>query len=250
MSTNEHQFQIFNWAFVFICIYLYLFVIISPVLAQERVESTNYRIIFPNLNSGAGIPTSTNYSLNTTLGQTGPGEYSSSGYRVKAGFQYISSIIPFSFTVSDIQKNFGSITPNSPSTSTSTLTVSAGGAGGYSIKASENNPLMTADSSDIIIDTLCDTTCSETTAGVWTSASKYGFGFNMTGDDVPADFTDATYFRQFADRSNTESPAVIMTSANVGRSRTATITYKVNIGTGQPSGTYRNVIMYTAIPSY
>jgi hypothetical protein len=229
---------------------MYFVLCTFPARGQERVESTNYRIIFPNLNSGAGIPTSTNYSLNTTLGQTGPGEYSSSGYRVKAGFQYISSIIPFSFSVSDIQKNFGSITPNSPSTSTSTLTVSAGGAGGYSIKASENNPLMTADSSDIVIDTLCDTTCSETAAAVWTSASKYGFGFNMSGDDVPADFTDATYFRQFADRSNTESPAVIMTSANVGRSRTATITYKVNIGTGQPSGTYRNVIMYTAIPSY
>jgi hypothetical protein len=224
--------------------------VLNPIFGQERVESTNYRIIFPNLNSGAGIPTSTNYSLNTTLGQTGPGEYSSAGYRVKAGFQYINSIIPFSFTVSDLQKNFGTLTPNTPSTSTSTLTVSAGGAGGYSVKASENNPLMTADSSDVIIDTLCDTTCSETTAGVWTSASKYGFGFNMTGDDISADFTNSTYFRQFADRNNAESAKTIMTSANVGRSRTATITYKLNVSTVQPAGTYRNVIMYTAIPSY
>lgn len=221
-----------------------------PIFAQERVESTNYRIIFPNLNSGAGIPTSTNYSLNSTLGQTGPGEYSSSGYKVRAGFQYINSIIPFSFTVSDIQKNFGTLTPNTPSTSTSTITVSAGGAGGYSVKASENNPLMTADSADIIIDTLCDTTCSETTAGVWTSASKYGFGFNMTGDDIPGDFTDSTYYRQFADRSNSEIAQIIMSSGNVGRSRTSTITYKMNIGTTQPAGIYRNVIMYTAIPSY
>ena len=149
-----------------------------------------------------------------------------------------------------MQKNFGTLTPNTPSTSTSTLTVSAGGAGGYSVKASENNPLMTADSADIIIDTLCDATCSETTAGVWTSASKYGFGFNMTGDDIDSDFTDSTYFRQFADRSNAESAQTIMTSANVGRSRTATITYKLNISTLQPAGTYRNVIMYTAIPSY
>ncbi len=109
---------------------------------------------------------------------------------------------------------------------------------------------MTADSSDVIIDTLCDTTCSETTAGVWTSASKYGFGFNMTGDDISADFTNSTYFRQFADRSNAESAKTIMTSANVGRSRTATITYKLNVSTVQPAGTYRNVIMYTAIPSY
>ena len=132
--------------------------------AQERIESPNYRIIFPNFNSGAGIPTSTNYNLNTTIGQNAPGLYSSAGYRVKAGFQYINSIIPFSFSVSDIQKNFGTLTPQTPSTTTSTLIVSAGGAGGYLVKASENHPLQTSNASDSIIDTLCDTTCSESTA--------------------------------------------------------------------------------------
>ncbi len=229
---------------------LYLVLSTFSVYAQERVESANYRIIFPNFNSGAGIPTSSNYRLNTTLGQTGPGEYSSTGYRVKAGFQYINSIIPFSFSISDIQKNFGTLSPNTPVTTTSTIVVSAGGAGGYSVKASENNPLKTRTGSGTIIDTLCDTTCSETAAAVWTSSAKYGFGFNMTGDDVSTDFTNSTYYRQFADRSNTESPATIMTSGNVGRSRTATITYKVNIGTGQPSGVYQNVITFIAIPSY
>lgn len=220
------------------------------VLAQERVESTNYRIIFPNFNSGAGVPTSTNYELNTTLGQTGPGLYSSTGYRVKAGFQYINSIIPFSFSISDIQKNFGTLTPNSPSTSTSTLVVSSGGASGYSVKVAENNPLKTGDGLSTIIDTLCDTTCSETTAASWTSTTKYGFGFNMSGDDVPTDFTNANYFRQFADTSLGENPATIMTSNNVGRAKTATITYKVNISDVQDAGNYQNVLKFTAIPGY
>ena len=227
-----------------------MYFVLSTVHGQERIESPNYRIIFPNLNSGAGVPTSTNYNLNTTLGQTGPGEYSSTGYKVKAGFQYINSIIPFSFSISDIQKNFGTLTPTSPSTSSSTIVVSAGGAGGYSVKASENHPMQTSDASDSIIDTLCDTTCSETSAAVWTSTTKYGFGFNMSGNDVPADFVGATYYRQFADRSNSEAQAVIMSSANVGASRTATITYKVNVSSFQPAGVYQNVIMFTAIPSY
>ena len=218
--------------------------------AQERIESPNFRIIFPNLNSGAGIPTSTNYKLNTTIGQTGPGEYSSAGYRVKAGFQYIKSIIAFSFSISDIQKNFGTLTPQTPSTSTSTIIISAGGAGGYSVKASENNPMKTINGANTIIYTLCDTTCSETAAAVWSSSTKYGFGFNMSGDDVPADFVGSTYFRQFADRSNSETQAVIMSSANVGSSRTATITYKVNISGVQPAGVYQNIITFTAIPSY
>jgi hypothetical protein len=227
-----------------------LYFVLSTVNAQERIESSNYRIVFPNFNSGAGIPSSDNYSVNSTIGQTAAGQFSSSGYRVKSGFQYISSIIPFSFSISDIQKNFGTLTPEAPSTTTSTLTVSAGGAGGYSIKASENNPLQTTGGLETIIDTLCDTTCSETTAGSWTSTTKYGFGFNMDGDDVPTDFTNTNYFRQFADRSNAESPAVIMTSNNVGRERIATITYKINIADLQPSGTYQNIITFTAIPSY
>lgn len=243
-----------NKTFVFQSFFLILALLsyfgIGTVLAQERVESANYRIIFPNFNSGAGIPTSSNYELNTTLGQTAAGQFSSSGYRVKSGFQYISSIIPFSFSVSDIQKNFGILTPETPSTTTSTLTVSAGGAGGYSVKASENNPLQTVGGLETIIDTLCDTTCSETTAGSWTSATKYGFGFNMNGDDVPTDFTNTNYFRQFADRSSAESPATIMTSNNVGRERTAVITYKINVSDVQPAGTYQNIITFTAIPSY
>lgn len=218
--------------------------------AQAGMESDNYRIQFPNFNSGAGIPSSTNFRLDSTLGQGAPGLYSSAGYLVKAGFQYIHSIIPFSFSVSDIQINFGTLTPNTPATDSSTLIVSAGGAGGYSVKASENNPLKTSSGTSAIPDTLCDSTCSETAAAVWSSSSKYGFGFNMSGNDVPADFTDSTYFRQFADTSNSESKATIMTSANVGRTRTATITYKVNISNTQPAGIYQNIIMFTAIPSY
>ncbi|WKZ25542.1 MAG: hypothetical protein QY322_04140 [bacterium] len=222
----------------------------SLVYAQERVQSENYRIIFPNFNSGAGIPSSDNYYLNTTIGQTAPGLFSSTGFRVKSGFQYINSIIPFSFSVSDIQINFGVLTPGTPSTDTSILTVSAGGAGGYTVKASENNPLKTSDGSNTIIDTLCDSTCSETSAGTWTSNSRYGFGFNMSGDDIPADFVNSDYFRQFSDRNSAENPAIIMSSINVGRERTATITYKVNVSGVQPAGTYQNIITFTAIPGY
>src|SRR3989339_897263 len=168
---------------------LFLVLFSFPIYAQEKIESPNYRIQFPNLNSGAGIPTSTNYKLDSTIGQSVAGRFTSAGYIARAGFQYIHSIIPFSFSISDIQKNFGTLTPGTPSTSSSTIIVSAGGAGGYSVKAYENNPLKTSDGSDTIIDTLCDTTCSETTAAAWTLGTKYGFGFNMSGNDVPTDFT-------------------------------------------------------------
>ena len=63
------------------------------------MTSDSYQIDWPNLNMGAGVPSSGNYGLGVTTGQISPGLYSSTGYKVRAGFQYIHSIIPFTFTV-------------------------------------------------------------------------------------------------------------------------------------------------------
>lgn len=224
---------------------------VDEVFAQARINSDNYTIQFPNFNSGAGIPSSTNFALDSTIGQGVAGRFTSDGYIVRAGFQYIHSIIPFSFSVSDIQINFGTISPDTPSTDTSTITVSAGGASGYSVTAAETYPLQTSDGGSTIADTVCDSSdCDESTAGVWSSSSTYGFGYNMSGDDVPAAFTDSTYFKQFADLSNTETPQAVMSSSNVGSERSSTITYKINVSSIQPAGTYQNIITFTAIPGY
>jgi len=233
------------FAYLFICLFTY-----SHPLAQAEITSPSYIIQMPNLNSGAGLPKSTNYNVSTTVGQTAAGLFSSSGYRVKAGFQYIYSIIPFSFSMSKISINFGHLAAQTPVTVTETLTVASGGAGGYQVKASESSPMKVSGTSRTIPDTTCDTTCSEAAAAVWSSNSKYGFGFNMSGADIPTDFTDLTFFRQFADRSISESPQVIMSSIYVGSGRVSTVTYKVNISGSQASGVYNNIIMYTAIPSY
>jgi len=74
----------------------------SVALAQAVITSPHYVIQMPNFNSGAGIPSSSNYSVGVTVGQTAPGLYSSTGYRVKSGFQYIYSATPFSFKISSI----------------------------------------------------------------------------------------------------------------------------------------------------
>ena len=228
-------------------------------LAQSSVKSDNYKVLFPNLNSGAGVPTSTSYKLGTTIGQTAAGLFSSDGYNVRSGFQYVHTIIPFSFSVSDIIVDLGSLIPQTPSTSQSTLTVKAGGAGGYSVTAYENEPL-TDDSANTIPDTICDSgPCTRTSAEVWTSGTTYGFGFNMSGDDIPSDFTDTTYYRPFADDSLAETPASIMEKSEVTWDypsnawpweSEATIKYKVNISAVQEAGRYQNIITYVAIPSF
>lgn len=218
--------------------------------AQGVIKSDNFEIQMPNLNSGAGIPSSTNFGIDSTIGQTVAGLFSSTGYRVKSGFQYIHSIIPFSFQISKLAIPFGTLVPGTPKTDSHTLKVSAGGAGGYQVKAFESSPLKTFDNSSTIADTSCDSSCDEETAGEWTQDTKYGFGFNVSGDDVPNDFTNGDFYRQFADISSAEIPQVVMSSIYVGRSRQALVTYKVNISGIQEAGTYSNIITYIAIPTY
>jgi len=224
----------------------------KPV-SSENFNSDNFRIQFGNVNIGGENLNSDTYDLSTSIGQSFAEKFSSDGYIVRAGFQYLKSIIPFSFSISDISMDFGTLTASSPSTQTTNLTVSFGGAGQYQVTAIEETPLQTFDGSNSISDTSCDggvDTCTTSSAKPWTSNSKYGFGYNMTGDDIPADFINSTYFRPFPDRSSAGTPKILMSSANVGKSRQSTVTFKINISNVQPAGTYRSVITFTATPSY
>ena len=233
---------------------------VTQVKAQSKVESENYVIQFPNFNSGAGIPSSGSYKVNTTIGQTAPGLLSSTTYRVRSGFQYIHTIIPFSFEVSNISIDFGTLkVDDATQTRTATLTVKAGGAGGYSVQALEDGPMRTWNGAETIIDTLCDSgPCSESSAQPWTLDTTYGFGFNMTGDDIPSDFSGDKY-RQFADNFIPESPGTIMSRTEVTWDypnniwpweSEATITFKANIGATQAAGSYRNYVTFIAIPAF
>jgi hypothetical protein len=261
-SFKKYQ-KISLFFFLLLTIFLSLFVFLfSPkgVYAQARVESPNYIIQFPNLNSGAGVPSSETKTIDVTLGGTAAGLFSSTGYRVRSGFQYIHSIIPFSFSISNINIDFGTLTLGVGSTQQTTLTVKAGGAGGYSVKARENHPLQNDATTATIPDTLCDNgNCTQTQAEVWTQSTTEGFGFNMSGDDVPSDFVDSTYFRHFADASVPEDPGTIMNKNEVTWDypnnlwpweSIANVTFKINITPGQTGGTFRNMIMFTAVPSY
>lgn len=224
----------------------------STTVNAQIFDSTSYHIDFGNFNMTSGSKRSANYKLTDTVGQNAPGQFNSNGYTVKAGFQYIyEQNLPFSFKISNLDLNFGSLTPEIGSTITNALTINSPLSFGYEILAIANHPLTTVGDNTTIPDTKCDTNvCSDSIDGPWVRSSTYGFGFNASGIGTSSYFTDLTYFRRFADDSLNETPKTIISENIKAVDHSALITYKINISSIQPVGTYQNSINFIAIPKY
>ncbi len=229
-------------------------VITLPTVDAFTMSNANYVIEMGNLNSVAGKSTGPNNKLGITVGEIAPGLYSGTNFKVRAGFQYISSIIRFRFSISNTDINFGVLDPTSPVIRTNTLTVSNGSAFGYSVTATESSQLRNPANGALIPDTTCDAgTCSESTSADWTSTLTFGFGYrcdNITGTDCASGFSTSTFYKQFADISKNETPQAVMTGTNVGRNKQVQISYKANVSGTQAAGLYSNVITYVATPTF
>jgi hypothetical protein len=213
------------------------------------MQSPSYTIRLGNFNMTSGFKSSASYNLTDTVGQIAANFFSSSGYHVKAGFQYIYTLYNFSFSISSLAVGL-TLTPNAFSTASHTLTVTAPGQG-YSVTAYETSKLTKSGGSDTIPDTTCDSgTCTTTSAGVWATPTHNGFGYNLTGNDIASDFVGSTYFRPFPDTSLGGTPATIMSTTAAGKNRLATVTYQVSPTGSQASGTYQTQIVYIATPVY
>ena len=215
----------------------------------ETMQSPNYTIRLGNFNMTSGFKSSASYNLTDTVGQIAADFFASSGYHVKAGFQYIYSLYNFSFSISSLTVGL-TLAPNTFSSSSHTLTVTAPGQG-YSVTAYETSKLTKSGGTDTIPDTTCDAgSCNTTTAGVWTTPTHNGFGYNLTGNDIAPDFTNSTYFRPFPDIALGGTPATIMSTTAAGKNRVATVTYQVSPSGSQASGDYQTDIIYVATPAY
>lgn len=218
------------------------------------MQSSDYQLKYTNINITSGNKESDGYKLSDTVGQLAAGEFASSGYIIKAGFQYLREALPFRFTVSNVYVDLGTLTPNVFSTGNTTLTVTYGSARQYQVTAVEKGKLRTLDSINVITDTKCDggnNTCTESQAKIWNLKTAYGFGYNISGQDIPDDFLNQNFFRPFADSTTAESPSVVMSNPRrVAKSRQSTMTFNVNISNLQPAGSYQTIINFVATPSY
>ncbi len=217
----------------------------------DNLTSPSFDIKMGTVNITGGSKSSASYSLNDTVGQTAQGEFNSAGFTVKAGFQYVYNPNPFTFTISNIDLDYGTLVAGTPSTLTNILTITTGSAYGYSVKAIEDHSLKLTTGSDTIPDTACDvsTPCSITDATPWTDNTRYGFGYNVNGTDSDPEFVNNTYFRPFPVQG-VDQPATVMSKNTATATSSATVTYKLNISGSQAAGNYQNGIQFIAIPAF
>jgi len=240
---------------LFILTTCYLILNTGSVCAQH-FSSPSYIIDWGNFNITSGKKTSLNYSLTDTVGQNAPGLYSSTGYRLKSGFQYIyDTFNQFSFAIDNLDIPLGTLIPDVASTATNIITVTTPSGHGYQVIALENHPLSLA-SGTTIPDTSCNsaTACTVSSSNIWTDANAYGFGYNVlginssgtiTGVGTSNYFADITYYRPFS-----ATGQIIMSEPLPAKEHSARITYRANISGVQSAGNYQNSIIITAVPLY
>lgn len=229
---------------------------INPLVEHSfasTMSNDSFIIQEGNLDSFAGISSGNGIKLNQTGGETAPGLIKGNNYTLRSGFQYVNSIIRFSFSLSNTVIDFGTLSPTNPVTRAHLITISNGSAFGYQVSAYEDHELKT--DTDIIPNTACDSgTCNSTVPSSWTNTLTYGFGYrcdNITGKDcAPGFIGDSSLFKTFANAANNETPQPVMIGTTASKYRQSTITYKVNVSATQPGGDYTNQIIYVATPTF
>ncbi len=237
-----------NFLIIFFILTTCYLILTTASAEAQTMSNDSYKLKMGNFNSISGESSGSGYKLSETSGGDIYGLYSGTNYKVKAGFQYVRVKIPFSFTISQNLIDFGTLTATNPVTRTTNLTVNSESAKGFTVIASENQPLIS--SSSIIPDTSCDSgDCNSGKAAPWIGTLTYGFGYRC--DDVSeancASGFLPDYFKPF---SLSPTNQTIMISTKGGVSRKSQITYKVNVSTTQPVGTYTNFVTYIASPGF
>lgn len=247
----QARFDLFILALILLLVFLSF---PAKTTNAQTMSNSQYIIQMGNLNNISGLATGSNYRVTFTSGQTASGLYNNvtgANFRIRGGFQYIMSIIPFSFKVDNVFIDFGTIYAGTAVYRSNNVTVSTNSSQGYSVTVSENHQLMIPSRGVMIPDTACDgPSCDTGTAKVWTLPGTYGFGYNcqdVSGTNCSGDFLGSTYYRPFI---ASPSAVTVMSGAIAGRNKKSQITYKVNVSGTQASGLYTNIINFIATPTY
>lgn len=159
------------------------------------MTSTNYKILLDSINVGGSdvqVSTPGGYKMADTIGETGTGVSTSSGYKLKAGYRqmdevavYISLTVPTTGLTINQPNNMNITTNQVTNAATGAVwAVETNAAAGYTLSFSAGQAnCLRIDASTYFTDY---SESSEGTPEAWSAdSSSYQFGFSVFGNDAP-----------------------------------------------------------------
>lgn len=224
-----------------------------PLAIAQTMSSQNYVLHAGEINQGGGSASNKNYTIDTSIGGNTLRSDQNSTYSVKSGVRESHTVGRFSFSISEMFIDFGQLYPTNPIIRTNRLSIESPTTASFSVIAYEDQPLKSS-SGSTIPNTTCDTgLCTSILSAPWTSTLTYGFGYrcdNIAGNNCAPDFTNSTYYKQFADTSKQQQAQTVLKGIASNQKSAGQISYKINISGTQSSEAYATNITFLAVPSY
>jgi hypothetical protein len=222
----------------------YLSLVVMPAYAQT-MSNQDYIVQSQGFNPILNAPETSVANSDKTVLQ-------GVNFKIRTGFESLTTTTPFSIGLSSDLVDFGALTPTNPVIRTIDLNINSLSTYGYSVLVFENNPLTSANKA-FIPDTTCDNgDCGIETAALWTNSLTYGLGYrcdNLIGSDCDSVFANPNFYKHFPDLASNDDVVSIMAGAGADN-KSARISYKVNISGMQAQGSYNNTVTYLAVPNY
>ena len=233
---------------------VFLLFLISPLGTYATMSSTNYNIPIDSINFMSGDASSTNYNLNSTVGEVATGESNgTTNYDLYAGFQEPTDCVLTISDESDI--TMGSIAGTGQSaltTNSGTWTIATNCSTGYSLYWSASPASMTNTNGDTIAP--LDVGASPAQWSVAAADSEWGGHLSYSSTTKDSKWgTDTTPTYASADTKwfNVATSNYLLASTNSSTTSDSEIIYfGAEVGSAhiQPSGsTYASTVTITVV---
>ncbi len=211
-------------------------------VASARMESTTYQINADVISAGGSLGTSTNYTLNDTISENVIGTGASTNYILKDGFwQMVNTYVQFN--VDSALVDFGALTPGTPVTGQSALSVTTDAWNGYTISIEKDDAMRHTNA----VDTIADHNGNIAAPLAWSGANATGLGVTVaSGTNIDAKWGNGTMFAAIP----TNTPTVLHQKSGYRSPADVTVVgYRIDVPSTQRSGTYTTNLTFTVMPS-
>lgn len=196
------------------------------------MSSTNYKIFVDVISVGGDLTNSTNYQVNSAMGEAGGVHETvstSTNYSLAAGFQALAGVA-LSATLSTNAVSLGALNVNQVVTASQTITVTTNATNGYTVTIQEDGNLRSG------ADDINDVTDGAVTIG------KEEYGIRTSG---------AVGQMNNSDTAITSLPQIIATSSTLATNEQTAITYKAAAAVEETqSGNYSHIVTFTTVANY